>query len=251
MAEELSLSGKTAIVTGGSRGLGRGVVEALAAGGARVVVLARGEAELAALAREVPRVTTVVGDAADDALAGRLLAREAPDLVVLCAGASPVLGAIQDQTWEDFGTNWNVDAKSAFVWLRHALRLPMRPGGHVVVVSSGAAVQGSPVSGGYAAAKRAQWFLASYAATESERAKLGLRIHCLLPNLNGSTELGRAAIRAYAERAGVTFEDFARRFEPALTPAIMGRGLVELAASPERFGKLTYRIGGAGLAPFE
>src|SRR5262249_2385740 len=147
-------------------------------------------------------------------LAERVLNQESPDLVVLCAGAMPVLGALQEQTWDGFVANWNVDAKSTFVWLRLALRLPMKPGGHIVVVSSGAAVQGSPVSGGYASAKRAQWFMADYAATESARASLGLRVQCLLPSLNGSTELGRAGIRAYAERAGVTPDEFAKRFHP-------------------------------------
>jgi Enoyl-(Acyl carrier protein) reductase len=166
---------------------------------------------------------------------------------VLCAGAEPVLGALQEQTWEAFNTNWNVDAKSAFVWLRHALRLPVKPGTHFVVVSSGAAIQGSPVSGGYAPAKRAQWFLTSYAATESTRAGLALRFHCVLPNLNPSTELGRAGIRAYAERAGVTPEAFAKRFDPPLTPEVMGRKVVELLEAPEKFEKLAYRVGGDGL----
>jgi NAD(P)-dependent dehydrogenase (short-subunit alcohol dehydrogenase family) len=135
------------------------------------------------------------------------------------------------------------------VWLQHALRLPMKRGAHVVVVSSGAAVQGSPVSGGYASAKRAQWFLAEYAATEVARAGLGVRVHCLLPTLNPSTELGRAGIRAYAARAGVSPEEFAKRFGPPLTPEIMGRGVVELFEAPERFEQVTYRIGGEGLAP--
>ena len=58
-------------------------------------------------------------------------------------------------------------------------------------------------SGGYASAKRAQWFMADYAANESQREKLDLRVHTLLPNLNPSTDLGRAGIASYAQRAGV------------------------------------------------
>ena len=251
MTTRTDLAGKTAIVTGGSRGLGRGVVEALADRGARVIAVARDGANLAKMTSEVRGAEACAGDAADEGLAEKLLTRERPDVVVLCAGAAPKLGSLQEQTWEGFNTNWDVDAKSAFVWLRLALRLPMKRGAHVIVVSSGAALGGSPVSGGYAPAKRAQWFLASYAATESERAGLGLRVHCLLPNLNESTELGRTGIRAYAERAGVTPEAFAKRFDPQLTPAIMGEGVAELVVSPERFVPLAYRIDGAGLRPVE
>jgi hypothetical protein len=76
-----------------------------------------------------------------------------------------------------------------------------------------------------------------------------LRFHCLLPALNPSTELGRAGIDAYAARAGVTAEEFAKRFSPVLTPAIMGKAVVDLATDPERFDQLAYAIGGAGLAP--
>jgi NAD(P)-dependent dehydrogenase (short-subunit alcohol dehydrogenase family) len=248
-ANSSSLSKKVAVVTGGSRGLGRGVVEALAARGAHVVAIARGEERLSQTVREVPGAVAVVGDAADEALAERVLKQQVPDLVVLSAGAMPALGPFHEQTWEGFATNWGVDTKSAFVWLRQALRLPMKREAHIIVISSGAAVQGSPMSGGYAAAKRAQWFLADYAASESERAGLALRIHCLLPNLNPTTDLGKAGIAAYAKRAGVTPEEFAKRFGPPLTPQIMGAAIAELFEAPERFGQLAYRIGGAGLTP--
>src|SRR5262245_37025030 len=130
-----SLERKVALVTGGSRGLGRGIVEALAARGADVVALARDEARLSALAEQVRRVVPIAGDAADEATAERLLREYDPDLLVLCAGAAPVLAPFHEQTWEQFSTNWHVDTRSAFVWLKHALRVPMKPGGHIIVVS--------------------------------------------------------------------------------------------------------------------
>jgi NAD(P)-dependent dehydrogenase (short-subunit alcohol dehydrogenase family) len=248
-SDTTQLEGKTAIVTGGSRGLGRGVVEALASTKMRVVAVARDPARLDALAREVPGVETIAADAADEIAAGRIQQEVRPDVLVLCAGAAPLLRPIHLHTWETFSQSWNVDAKTAFVWLRDALLLPMRPGGHVVVVSSGAAVQGSPLSGGYAAAKRAAWLVADYAAKEAERLGLGLRVHCLLPHLNPSTELGRAAIAAYAARAGIDVAEFGKRFSPPLTPAIMGRAVVDLLDDPARFAQLAYHIGGGGLAP--
>jgi NAD(P)-dependent dehydrogenase (short-subunit alcohol dehydrogenase family) len=244
-----SLEGKTALVTGGSRGLGRGVVEALAGRKARVVAVARDEGRLAALAREVPGVEPIAADAADEVTAGKIQQRVRPDVLVLCAGASPLLRPIHQHTWETFSQVWNVDAKMAFVWMRDALLLPMRPGGHVVVVSSGAAVHGSPLSGGYAAAKRAQWLIADYAAKEIERLGLGLRVHCLLPQLTPSTELGKAAIAAYAERTGLEIAEYEKRFTPPLTPAIMGQAVVDLVEDPARFPQLAYTLTGKGLAP--
>jgi len=235
---------KLAVVVGGSRGLGRGVVEALAAKGHRVIAVARGEEALTELARAVPGVRGVRGDATDAALAEELLG-ERPDLVVLAAGAMPVVGAFHELSWEDFGKNWNVDTRSAFVWLGRALRQPV---GHFVVVASGAALQGSPASGGYASAKRAQWYLADYAATEAKRAEIPMIVHCVLPHLNASTALGRSGIEIYARRAGVPFETFVKRFDPQLTPAIMGQSIVELTDAPERFPALAYKIGGGGLA---
>jgi NAD(P)-dependent dehydrogenase (short-subunit alcohol dehydrogenase family) len=243
------LEGKTAVVTGGSRGLGRGVVEALAHKGVRVVAVARDRGRLEGLAREVPRVETVAADAADPSAATRILQEVRPDILVLCAGAAPVLRPLHLHTWETFSGSWEVDAKAAFVWLRDALLLPMNKGSHVVVVSSGAALQGSPLSGSYAGAKRMQWFLADYAKKEAERLGLGLLFTCVLPQLNPSTDLGRAAIAAYAERAGVDVATFEKRFSPPLTPAIMGQAVVDLVGDPARFGSLAYQLTGAGLNP--
>ena len=245
----MPLNGKTAVVVGGSRGLGRGAVEALAAAGARVVVVGRDAESLSRLSRDCAGVTAAVGDATDEGLAERVIRDSDPDFVLLCAGAIPVLRAFHELGWEEFQTNWTVDAKLSFVWAREAVRQPLRCGSHLVIVSSGAALQGSPASGGYAAAKRAQWLVASYAATEIERANLGVAVHCVLPNLNPSTELGRAGIAAYAKRAGQSYEEFVKRFVPALTPEIFGRAIAELATAPASFSALAYRLGADGLAP--
>jgi NAD(P)-dependent dehydrogenase (short-subunit alcohol dehydrogenase family) len=249
MANDSAKASGTAIVTGGSRGLGHGIVEALVARGMRVVALARDEAGLNNLVRQVAGVEPIVADAADEKAAGRLLQERRPDLVVLCAGASALLRPIHHHSWETFSENWNVDAKSTFVWLRNALLLPMRPGSHIVIVSSMAAVNGSPLSGSYAGAKRMLWLMADYASQESSRLKLGLHIHCLLPMLNPSTDLGRAAIAAYAERAGVSADEFAKRLAPHLTPAIMGGAVVEMHSNPARWDALAYQVGGTGLKP--
>jgi len=125
----------------------------------------------------------------------------------------------------------------------------MEPGGHIVVVSSMAAINGSPLSGSYAGAKRTLWFMADYAQQEISRLKLGIHIHCLLPTLNPNTDLGRAGVAAYAERAGISFEEFAKRLMPHLTPSVMGDAVVELYSNPERWDKVAYQIGGAGLKP--
>jgi NAD(P)-dependent dehydrogenase (short-subunit alcohol dehydrogenase family) len=234
------MTNKRALVVGGSRGLGKGAVISLEVQGYEVTTIGRDAAHL------LPR--HLVGDATDESLAGRALTELRPELLVLVAGAAPPLGPFHQMSWDQFQTNWNVDTRLAFVWLKQALGLPLPSGSHLIVVASGAAVQGSPVSGGYAAAKRAQWFLAQYAATEIERAKLGMVVHCLLPNLNPSSEMGRAAITAYSRRAGVSEEEFSRRFQPYLTPEIFGRAVAGLAASPEKYPQLAYRLSGDGLA---
>jgi NAD(P)-dependent dehydrogenase (short-subunit alcohol dehydrogenase family) len=247
MTNTASRKSKLAVVTGGSSGLGLGIVKALASKQMRVVALARNAPRLAAVAKD-EGVEHIAGDAADEITAARILQELQPDLVVLCAGARPLLRPLHLHTWESFAQNWEVDTKATFVWLRNALLLPMKPGSHIVVVSSGAAIHGSVLSGGYAGAKRTQWFMAKYASLEVERSKLDIRIHCLLPMLSPNG-MGHAAIAAYAAGAGVGADEFAKRFDPPLTPAIMGQAVIDLYESPAQWDQIAYQIGGAGLTP--
>ena len=104
--------------------------------------MARSTPTLAALAAGGGRVTTDTADAADPSVAGSLMDRDDPDVLVLVAGASPLMRPLQHQTWETFSVNWETDVRVAFQWLREALLKPLRPGSRVVVMSSGAALAG-------------------------------------------------------------------------------------------------------------
>ena len=116
----------------------------------------------------------------------------------------------------------------AFHWLREALLKPLRSGSRVVVISSGAAVAGSPLSGGYAGAKATQRFMTGYAQDEAERAGLGITFTAVLPRITPLTDLGRPAVRAYAARRGQSEEEYVQQMGEPLTPEVAGAALVEL-----------------------
>src|SRR5262245_39995969 len=138
----------------------------------------------------------------DPSVAGTLIDRYEPEAVILVAGATPLMRPLQHQTWETFSVNWHTDVRIAFHWLREALLKPLRPGSMVIVVSSGAALAGSPLSGGYAGAKATQRFITGYAREEARRAGLDITFTAVLPRFAPQTGVGRPAVEAYAARAG-------------------------------------------------
>src|SRR5262249_59922692 len=85
------------VVTGGSRGLGLGIVEALVDRGDQVTVVARDRARLAEVARRLG-VATVAGDVVDQALAATVLREVRPEGLILNAGAAPAMAPIHEQT---------------------------------------------------------------------------------------------------------------------------------------------------------
>ena len=243
------LSGTTAIVTGASRGFGRGVAVALHAAGAHVVGIARDRAPLDELRAELGGAfTPVAADAADPVAAGSLIDTYQPRVLVLNAGVSPLSRPLHEHTWETFSRPWDVDVRHAFHWTREALLRPLPPGSAVVAMSSGAALQGSPLSGGYAGAKATIRFLTSYAADESERAGLGIRFTAVLPQLTPATGLGAAAVAAYAARAGMDVEAFLKDRGPALTPEQAGAAITALIGDPGH-DQRAYLLTAAGLRP--
>ncbi|MGB8408077.1 MAG: SDR family oxidoreductase [Mycobacterium sp.] len=223
---------KTALVSGAGRGFGRAIATALVSAGWRVVGVARTGADLESVRAEVGTgFIPVAGDATDEALGTQLIAQYRPQLLVLNAGATPHTAPLTDQTWETFSENWNVDTRHVFGWTKAALRAPLGSGSTVIAMSSGAALRGSPLSGGYAGANAMIKFISAYAAEESGRIGLDIRFLTLFPMLS-PTGVGAAGVAAYAAQQGVDPETFIARLQPVLTPDIVAKTVVDLATDP-------------------
>lgn len=245
------LKGKRVVITGGSEGLGLAMVRALTARGARVTVIARHKAKFAAAERT--GAATVSGDATDAALMHRCIRDEAPDVLILNAGARLPMKPIDEQSWEEFSVVWNTDVKGGLVGIRAALKAPMKPGGRVLLMSSGAAMvlsvpyiepEGLRLSGGYTGAKRMLWFMAHAANAVSRERELGLHFQAALPaQLVPGTALGHQVAAAYADVEGVTPEEHVmHRYGSILHPAEVGAGVCELLADPVYADGVAYGI---------
>jgi len=241
------LSGRTTVVVGASRGLGRGIASAFAEAGAPVVAVARTGSALTELATTNPNIRTEVADAADEGVAWNLLDQYDPEVLILVAGANPVMRALQHQTWETFSVNWNTDVKIAFNWLREALLKPLSPGSRVVVVSSGAAINGSPASGGYAGSKATQRFIAGYAQDESHRAGLDITVTAVMPRMTPLGDVGKRGVRAYAARSGQTEEEYLKQLGEPLSPEKAGSALLDLIRADPATTVPGYLLTAAGL----
>jgi NAD(P)-dependent dehydrogenase (short-subunit alcohol dehydrogenase family) len=229
----MSLKDKNVVVTGGSRGLGLGLVEALVARGAGVTVVAR-DADALASVRARLGVATISADVTDETAAHRILSQVRPDILVLNAGATPRMGRLDQMSWADFSVPWETDVKAGLYWLQAALKAPLKPGSRVLVGSSGAAVNGSPLSGGYAGAKRMLWFMAKYANGVSQQKALGIRIQAIVPQqIVGGTGVGDVGAHAYARAVGVKPEEYLTRFGAPMPPREFGEKVASALDDPK------------------
>jgi NAD(P)-dependent dehydrogenase (short-subunit alcohol dehydrogenase family) len=229
----MSLKHKNVVVTGGSRGLGLGLVEALVAHGARVTVVARDADALASVHARLG-VATIAADVTDETAAHRILAEVRPDILVLNAGTPPRMARLDQISWADFTATWEHDVRAGLYWLQAALKAPLKPGSRVLVVSSGAAVNGSPMSGGYGGAKRMLWFMAKYANGVSAEQNLGIRFQAIVPQqIVGGTGVGDAGANAYARAMGVKPETFLAGFGAPMPPREFGEKVVSVLEDPK------------------
>ena len=225
------MSIQRALVIGAGSGVGQATASALTAAGVRVVAAGRER------------------DATDPAQIAALLAEADPDLVVVAAGTRPRMASIEEQSWESFSAPWNVDVKIAFEVGRAALARPLRPNSTVLIVSSGAGLDGSPLSGGYAGAKRMQMFLAGYLQRAADARELGIRFVALAPRqfLVG-TRIGEAAAAAYGAETGESVEAYMkRRFPVPLDAAGVASAILSIASGEEHRETTLLGLTGKGL----
>jgi NAD(P)-dependent dehydrogenase (short-subunit alcohol dehydrogenase family) len=251
-AELMSLKDKKVVVTGGSRGLGLGLVEALVARDARVTVVARSADALESVRARLG-VKTIAADVTDEAAANRILAEVRPAILVLNAGTLPRMAKFDQTSWADFTAPWEQDVKAGLYWMQAALKLPLDPASRVLVGSSGAAVNGSQMSGGYGGAKRMLWLMAKYANGISRQKKLGILFQAIVPRqMILGTGIGDAAANAYARDAGIEPGEFVARFGPPMSPREFGEKVVSVLVDPKYAAGIAFGLnGGAEVAILE
>ena len=193
------LSGKTAVITGSSRGIGRAIAAALAQCGAQVVISSRKQAAceetaaaISAAGGEAAAIACHVGDKAQlKALVERTHARFGGiDILVNNVGVNPVLGPLAELSDEAFDRVIASNVKSA-LWLS-TLVLPemaARNDGAVILVSSVAALRGSAGIGAYGIAKAGVNQLARSLACEW--GAHNIRVNAIAPGLI-KTDFARA-----------------------------------------------------------
>lgn len=219
-----------ALVIGAGGNVGQATVSALTAAG--VQVLASGRER----------------DATDPAEVADLLDEAEPDLVVVAAGAPPHMAPLAEQSWETFSRTWEVDVRISFEVGRAALARPLRRGSTVLIVSSGAGLAGSPLSGGYAGAKRMQLFLARYLQRAADARGLGIRFVALAPRqfLVG-TAIGEAAATAYGAEVGEAPEAYMNRFPAPLDADGVAHAILSIASGQQHPEATALVVTGEGI----
>jgi 3-oxoacyl-[acyl-carrier protein] reductase len=185
---DLGLGGSRALITGGSRGIGLAVAEALAAEGATVGLVARDPEGLAAAARRLGErgasVATAVADVMDPDTLGRAVddiatALGGLDHLVANAGGTIGRGNLTSAAAGEFTATFALNAGHAAELIRAGLgHLRAAGGGAVVVISSITGMRPAPRTA-YAAAKAAEIQLAATAA--QELAPEGIRVNAVSP----------------------------------------------------------------------
>lgn len=194
-----SLQGKSALITGSSKGIGRAIARAMALAGARVVISSRKLQACEAVAQQIREdggeaialACNVSQPEQIDALVRDTLeAYGAIDVLVMNAAVNPYFGpllSIDDGAWQKI-----LDANVSSVLRAGAAVIPQmaeRGGGAVIIISSIAGLKGSRNLGGYAISKAADMQIARNLAVEWGHA--GVRVNCIAPGLV-RTDLARA-----------------------------------------------------------
>ena len=181
------LTGRTALVTGASRGIGLATAQRLAAAGANVVLTSRNQDSADAAAAQVGGVALgVAAHAADEDAARRCVNRTLDrfgglDILVNNAGTNPAYGPLLEQDHARFAKIFQVNLWAPLLWTRLAVKAWMgEHGGAVVHTSSIGGLASSPNMGMYNATKAALIHLTKQLALELAP---GVRVNAVCPGV--------------------------------------------------------------------
>jgi NAD(P)-dependent dehydrogenase (short-subunit alcohol dehydrogenase family) len=238
------LTGRVAVVTGGSAGIGLGIAEALGRAGAAVSIWARHEEKLRAAAEQLKdqglTVVAIPCDATDEQEIRRGLAETierlgALDIFVANVGVRTPHRSLVDRSLEEWEWTIRGNLTSTFLCFREAaVRMIARgAGGSLIAVSSDAAYQASPVLQDYAAAKSG--LLGLVRSVAHDLAPAGIRCNALVPGFTDTERIDQSTMpphRVHQIEASIP----AARFG---VPADLGAAAVYLADPT-----LTYQTAG-------
>lgn len=178
------LAGKTAIVTGAAKGLGRAVAEELASEGATVVVSDVDEAGAQATAKAIDGAEAEVCDVRDDGRVAELVNSVAErhgglDIIVANAGIATVT-PMADMELETWRSVQSVNLDGVYSTIRHAARsMTTSGGGSIIAMASITAFAGSPLISHYAAAKAGVVSMVQTASVEFKG--FNIRVNAICP----------------------------------------------------------------------
>jgi NAD(P)-dependent dehydrogenase (short-subunit alcohol dehydrogenase family) len=180
------LQGRTAIVTGASRGIGLAIAEALMADGAQVVLTSRGDGAERAAAAFGDRAIGIAAHASDESSAARCVRAAIDrfgglDILVNNAGTNPAFGPLVGIEQASFSKVIEVNLLAPLLWTRLAWDAHMREHGGVII--NNASVGGldvAPNLGAYNAAKAALIHLTRHLAAELAPA---VRVNAVAPGV--------------------------------------------------------------------
>ncbi|OAI44081.1 hypothetical protein AYO38_02310 [bacterium SCGC AG-212-C10] len=209
---DFTLQGKVAIVTGGSRGIGRSIALGLAEAGADVAIAARKPESLeeaAEAVRATGRKAAVIPTNVRDIAALQTLVDETKkqlgrvDILVNNAATNPFFGPIQKIDERAWDAIMNTNVKSLFFLSKFAREAMLEhgEGGSIINVSSVGGFQASDVIGGYSISKAAVIMVTQVCA--KTWGVDGIRVNCIAPGLI-KTEFSRALWENETIAAGST-----------------------------------------------
>jgi len=219
----MRLNKKVAIVTGGGVGIGRAISLAFAAEGAAVVVAARTQPRLEAVADEIRskggKATAIQTDISDENRVKRMVVQTLNeygqiDILVNNSGIAGLTANVVDIKLDDWNEVLAIDLTGAMLCSREVLKSMLtRQSGNIINISSAAGTRGFPMRSPYCAAK---WGIIGLTQTLAlEVGRYNIRVNCIAP---GAVEGERIknVMKARAKATGLAYEEIAHEMSASV-----------------------------------